>query len=230
MTQMAKGNDSFSLTKDDLEGGNRKVAPGGTYVVALDKKNTEIKKGQNGNLLNICVKISQGKHKNVRIFDNIAAHVGWKIAQVIAAFGLTLKKGTLQDLLKKILDSDGEIRVVVREDKYQGRPKNEIVQYLPAGDDEDADDDEDEDEDDDKDEDEDEDGDDDDSDDDSDDDDDDDDDDEDGDDDSDDDDDDDSDDDDDEDEDEDEEEVKPAKAKKPTAKKAAAKKTARKRK
>ena len=127
----SKGRDVIRLTDDDYKTRKFKTAPGGTYNAKISSKSC-IKSGQNGNLLNVMVTITKGPHKGVNIFDNIAPHVGWKIAQLLRALGIK-KTGdlTLQALLKLIVGK--ELRVVISEGKYNDKPQNKVTQYLPFG-------------------------------------------------------------------------------------------------
>lgn len=151
---MPKGKaDVIKLSDDDLKGQSFKTAPAGKYTVKFSKK-SKIKAGSNGNILNVMATISKGEHKGVNFFDNIAAHVGWKIAQILRALGLSdkqikkLKKLTLQDVLKMITAHGKDVRAVLKTEIYQGRKQNKVVQWLPlaASEDEEDDDLEDDDE------------------------------------------------------------------------------------
>jgi hypothetical protein len=141
-----KGSDVIKLTKDDFKRKTFKTAPGGTYTVRLTKK-TVIAPGTDGNVLKVHGQVSRGNHKGVTFFDNIAPHVGWKIAQLLTALGVKKMQLTLQALLKLVKEHGEEIRVQLREKKFEGKRRNEVVMYLPPGkgstDDEDEDQDED---------------------------------------------------------------------------------------
>lgn len=143
-----KGSDVIKLTKDDFKRKTFKTAPGGTYTVRLTKK-TVIAPGTDGNVLKVHGQVSRGNHKGVTFFDNIAPHVGWKIAQLLTALGVKKMQLTLQALLKLVKEHGEEIRVQLREKKFEGKRRNEVVMYLPPGkgstDDEDEDQDQDED-------------------------------------------------------------------------------------
>ncbi|MCA1830877.1 MAG: hypothetical protein LC663_05125 [Actinobacteria bacterium] len=114
-------------------------------------KNTKIvpnAKGD-GNLLLLVSAISaahNGKkteHKDVLVFDRIAPHVGWKIAQVLRAIGIKKppKKMTLKELLKLITKYKDEFRAVIGKSMYNGQPQNPVLQYLPLESSKDEDDD-----------------------------------------------------------------------------------------
>jgi hypothetical protein len=156
------GDDVILINKEDWKGrGAFPTAPGGKYRFKFDKSSS-IKPGAKGNLLHLVMVITSthnGKkteHKGIKVFDNIAAHVGWKIAQVLRAMGVKKapKKMTLKELLKMILAYGKEIRAVIGKKKYMGKDQNPVLQFLPleASKDEDDDDIEDEDDDDDDDE------------------------------------------------------------------------------
>jgi hypothetical protein len=159
--------DVIVISKDDWKGkGDFPVAPGGKYRAKFNGKKSTIKPNAagNGNVLNLMttltalhngkkIKLKKGKGKGpINVFDNIAPHVGWKIAQVLRAMGVKKapKKMTLKELLDLIKKYDKEIRVVVGIDRYKGKDKNNITMYLPlsASKDEDDDDTEDDDDDD----------------------------------------------------------------------------------
>lgn len=143
---MAKG-DVITVTKDDLSGGKSfKRAKNGKYRLKIDTKKSKIKpaKKGKGNNLELVVKITKdanGKKteaKGVSIYDTIAPHVGWKIANlVLAVFGkkqglkLLKKKLTLQELLKLLKKITEEIRGVVITETWRGKKRNKIRQYLP---------------------------------------------------------------------------------------------------
>lgn len=121
--------DTFNLTKADFEG-NFKTAPGGTYHVRiLPESKIKPSKSGSGNNLEIRAMITRGPHKGIKFFDTIAPHVGWKIAQLVTALDLGMKKGTLQKLRKKIIGE--ELRAILREKEFQGKTRNEVVQWLP---------------------------------------------------------------------------------------------------
>lgn len=122
--------DHFKISKEDMEGGF-KTAPGGTYKARITNKSKikPSKKG-GGNNLEVHAVITKGPHKGISFFDTIAPHVGWKLAQIISAVGLKMKSGTLQKLLKKIVNQD--VRVILREEEFEGRRKNKVVQWLPV--------------------------------------------------------------------------------------------------
>jgi len=121
-----KSKDVIKLTKDDFEG--FKAAPSGKYTFLITKKSS-IKKGASGNVLNVAATISSGPHKGTTVFDNIAPHVGWKIAQLLSALGIKKMQLTLQELLKLITGKS--LRAVVRTKTFEGKKRNEIVQWLP---------------------------------------------------------------------------------------------------
>lgn len=138
-----KKTDVIKLTEKDFKGKSFKVAPSGKYIVKFNAK-TAIKAGRNGNLLNVMITITKGEHKGVNIFDNIAPHVGWKIAQLLKAMGIKKvpKKLTLQELLKMVKKYAKDLRAIVKVEMYQGKKQNKVVQYLPlASDDDEGDDD-----------------------------------------------------------------------------------------
>lgn len=139
-TQMAaKKGDVIVFNKEDWEGGKGgKRAPSGQYRAKLSPKSA-IKPGQNGNVLNLGWVITgdkkgkKTKANGVVVYDNIAAHVVWKIAQVLRAIGVKKmpKKMTLKELLALIKKHGKEIRLNVGTHKYQGKPQNDIGMYLP---------------------------------------------------------------------------------------------------
>lgn len=141
---MAKKTDVIKLTDDDFKGKSFKVAPAGKYQAKFNSK-SKIKPGKNGNILNTIITITKGEHKGVNIFDNIAPHVGWKIAQLLKSLGIKKmpKKLTLQQLLDMLKKHGKDIRAIIKVEMYQGKKQNKVVQYLPltSGDDEDEDDD-----------------------------------------------------------------------------------------
>jgi hypothetical protein len=157
-----RGDDVITIGKEDWKGsGGYKAAPGGKYRFRFNKKSS-IKPGQSGNILNLMITITamhNGKkteHKGVNVFDNIAPHVGWKIAQLLKALGYKKapKKMTLKELLAIIKKYDKEFRAIIGTRMYNGKKQNHVIQYLPLEatkdeDDDDIEDDDDLDEDDD---------------------------------------------------------------------------------
>jgi hypothetical protein len=131
--------DVIIISKEDWKGGKKfKAAPGGKYRFKFNKKSS-IKPGQNGNVLNLILTITamhNGKkteHKGVNVFDNIAPHVGWKIAQVLRSIGVKRapKRMTLKELLALIMKYNKEIRAVIGTRMYNGKKQNNVLQYLP---------------------------------------------------------------------------------------------------
>lgn len=145
------GGDVITLTGEDFKSKSFKTAPGGTYVAKVVKgKDTKITPGKNGkNMAKVKMIITKGEHKGVTFFENFFTHVAWKIGQALAAVGQTKKlKLTLKELID-ILIAAGEFRVILREKKFEGKKRNEVVQFLPLKktvEEDDDEDDEDEDE------------------------------------------------------------------------------------
>src|SRR5436190_254364 len=89
--------DVIVIGKDDWKGKKKnKTAPGGKYRFRFNKKHTKIApnaKGD-GNLLLLVSELSamhngkKSEHKGTLVWDRIAPHVGWKIAQVLKAMGV----------------------------------------------------------------------------------------------------------------------------------------------
>ena len=146
---MAK--DAINLNEKDFIRKSFKAAPPGTYTVKITNKTKIEPSRAGGNMLKIHAKIVSGPNKGISFFDNIVPHVGWKVAQVLAALGVKKMSLTLQQLLKMVLDAD--LRVILRVKKWDGKDRNEVVQWLPlkatkaeeVDDDEDEDDEEDDD-------------------------------------------------------------------------------------
>lgn len=151
--------DEVNLGKDDYKRKSFKTAPGGTYAVQITVQ-TKIKKNAagDGNNLNVHAKITKGPHKGITFFDNIAPHVGWKVAQLLAAIGKKITgKTTLQKIAKLVAGK--AVRALLKEETFNGKKQNKVVQWLPPKsaavddedldekDEEDADDDDDEDQD-----------------------------------------------------------------------------------
>lgn len=129
---------SFSLDKADFERKSFKPAPAGKYFVKFNAKETKM----DGDNARIVADVSRGEYKGKRFFDHIAAHVGWKIAQLLSALGKTkMLKGSLEDIVKLVKAHKGEVRCVVKIDMWKGTKRNKIVMWLPleAGTDEDDD-------------------------------------------------------------------------------------------
>ena len=89
-----KGDDVIIISKDDWKGKKKanKTAPGGKYRFRFNKKSSirpnAAGTGNNLNLISTLVAAHNGKkteHKGVLVFDNVAPHVGWKIAQILRA-------------------------------------------------------------------------------------------------------------------------------------------------
>jgi ribosomal protein L12E/L44/L45/RPP1/RPP2 len=145
---MASSKDRVSLTDDDFKRKSFKTAPAGKYTLKISNA-SKIKPGAQSNILQVVLTITKGPHKGVNIFDNIAAHVGWKVAQLMLALGIKKKKITLQELLKLITGKT--LQAVISTGKFNDKKQNKVAQYLPAGkakgDEDESDEDEDEDED-----------------------------------------------------------------------------------
>ncbi len=151
--------DVIIISKDDWKGKKDfPTAPGGKYRFKFNKKSKIVPNaagtGNNLWLLSTITAMHNGKktkHKGVNVTDNIAPHVGWKIAQVLRSMGIKKapKKMTLKELLDLIKKYNKEIRAVIGTDRYRGKKKNNVLQYLPlkSSKDEDDDDIEDDDED-----------------------------------------------------------------------------------
>jgi hypothetical protein len=136
---MGKNAAVISLTEDDYKQKSFKTAPAGTYTFKISKQKTAIKDGK---AVKVYAVITKGPHKGTGVFDHIAAHVGWKIAQLLHALGIKKMTITLQEFAKLI--GDKELRAIIREEKFEGKTRNKIVQWLPleASDDEDENDEE----------------------------------------------------------------------------------------
>jgi DNA-directed RNA polymerase delta subunit len=134
MTVKKKSRDVIALTDDDYKGKKFKTAPGGEYEVKVSAK-TAVAKGTQGNVAKVQIVITKGKHKSTIIFDNIAPHVGWKVAQLLKALGIKKTKLTLEEFVKLIKNK--ELRAIIKEEVYNKKKQNKIVQYLPLEADED---------------------------------------------------------------------------------------------
>lgn len=142
-TRPASKKDVINLTDDDFKAKTYKTAPGGTYFIKISKQKSKVKPGSQGNIANLHITISRGKHKGITLYESLAPHVGWKIAQLLHALGVKKLTLTLQELIKLV--GDKELRAVLKEEKYQGKKNNKVVQFLPleAAADEESDEDED---------------------------------------------------------------------------------------
>jgi hypothetical protein len=133
----ASKKDVIRLTDDDFKAKSFKVAPGGRYQFKPKKADTKIKPGTESNIFQAAMTISSGPHKGIEVFDNIAAHVGWKIAQLLLALGIPkkkVKKGlTLQDVMKLFLASKGFGAVIKKQVTEEFGKQNKVIQYLPPG-------------------------------------------------------------------------------------------------
>ena len=125
---MGKKNEVISLTKDDFKKKSFKTAPGGTYFVKVNPK-SKLKEMSGGTGLNIEGTITKGPHKGVNFFDNVGPNVKWKIAQIVSGLKITKTKFTMAELLKMI--KGGELRAILREKTFEGKKRNEVVQWLP---------------------------------------------------------------------------------------------------
>lgn len=138
-------NDVINMTKESYKRKTFKTAPGGIYAIRITRK-SKIRSGPKGNYMELHIVITKGEHKKVTLFDNVSPKVDWKVAQLLAALGIKKFTLTLAQLLKLVTDK--ELRASLRETKFNDRPKNEVIQFLPAkaADDEDAPSDDDDDE------------------------------------------------------------------------------------
>lgn len=123
-----KGNTVINLTKDDFKKKSFKTAPGGTYFIKISAK-SELKEMNGGTGINLAGTITKGPHKGVNFFDNIGPNVKWKFAQLFVALGIKKTKLTIAEILKLI--KGGELRAILRERTWEGKKRNEVVQYLP---------------------------------------------------------------------------------------------------
>lgn len=129
----ALGNEKISLSEEDFKVKKFKAAPGGTYRIRISNK-SKLKPGKNGGTtLELHGTITKGPHKKITFIDNIGSSVAWKIGQLLAAIGKKkVKEITLAKLLKLALEA-GEFRALLKATKYEGKDRNEVVQYLPLG-------------------------------------------------------------------------------------------------
>lgn len=120
------------LTDDDYKGKSFKTAPAGKYTAKFSVK-SKIKNGANGPIAEVIVTLRKDARgtavKDINVFDNIAPHVGWKVAQVLKALGIKKTSLTLEQFIKLLKGKD--VRVIIKEAKFNGKKKNEVVQYLP---------------------------------------------------------------------------------------------------
>lgn len=126
----SSGDDVIKLNKDDYKQKSFPTAPGGKYKVQITTKSA-IKPGRKGgNQLAVHAVITKGPYaKKVSFFDNIAPTVGWKIAQLLHALGVKKMQITLKELLKLIKGK--ELRAILREETFEGKKRNKVVQWLP---------------------------------------------------------------------------------------------------
>lgn len=126
-----KKNQVINLTKDDFKRKSFKTVPGGTYFIKITPKTAlkAMKGGEGINVAGIVTKGKEKKHKGVTFFDNIGPDVKWKIAQLVGGLKIKKTKFTMAELLKLI--KGGELRAILREKTFEGKKRNEVVQYLP---------------------------------------------------------------------------------------------------
>lgn len=134
---MASQKDVVRLKDEDYKSKSFKTAPSGRYTFTINKAQSKIVPGNESNVLRTVLTVSKGTHKGVNVFDNIAAHVGWKIAQLLLALGYTQKKLskmklTLPEVLKMIAGKSIDAVIKVRDSEDFGK-QNKVVQYLPPG-------------------------------------------------------------------------------------------------
>jgi hypothetical protein len=126
--------DTIKLTDDDFKAKTFKTLPGGKYLFKVEPK-SKIKAGTNGAVMETWLKCVDKNHKGINVIDNIGANVGWKIAQLLKAFGIDAKKAaklklnTLTAIMKYIVGK--EIGAVVKVELYNGNKQNKVVTYLP---------------------------------------------------------------------------------------------------
>jgi hypothetical protein len=85
---MAK--DIIKLTDADFEARSFQTLPGGKHLFKVNKQKSKIKPGANGAVLELWLTYDgpNKKFKGTNVIDNIGANVGWKIAQLLRAFGI----------------------------------------------------------------------------------------------------------------------------------------------
>lgn len=143
MARKKKGN-NVNIDLSGVEAGFETI-PEGQYTVVVDE--TEIKTSQNsGNeYISFTFEVSEGKHKGAKLFHNcsLQPQALFNLKQVLTALGFEIpNKGfdlDIEDLVG--LECDVE----VAHEKYEGKKKSRIVEFITDGEDNDDSDEEEED-------------------------------------------------------------------------------------
>jgi hypothetical protein len=127
-------NEVIQLKEEDFKVRKFTAAPAGTYTFLITKK-SKIKRFKSGGRgLELQLKIvADGKGKKTKVtgtvFDNILVTVTWKVGQLLAALKIKKLKITLEELLKLVTGK--KLRALVRIERFEGKNRNKVVQYLP---------------------------------------------------------------------------------------------------
>jgi hypothetical protein len=150
MAKNVKGNKGKKGISVDLTGveTGMKAIPEGTYSVKITE--AELSKSQSGNpMVKVVFEVTEGKNKGAKLFENVSLQPQalFKLKSILLAVGYDIPDGAFDLDVNDLLDL--ECQVEVAHEKYEGKNKARIVEFIgeDEGDDSDDEDDDDDDED-----------------------------------------------------------------------------------
>lgn len=145
---MAKKNNKkkgISINMEGVETGTR-LLPEGTYTVKISE--VEVKESQSGNdYLAFTFTVVEGKNKGAKLFHNcsLQPQALFNLKALLMAIGFEIPKKTFDLDIDDLLDRECDVEVA--HEKYEGKNKARIVEFIAAdSDDEEEEEEEDDDE------------------------------------------------------------------------------------
>jgi hypothetical protein len=144
MAKKGKNKKGISVDLTGVETGVKAI-PEGTYSVKVAE--AEIVESQSGNpMVKIVFEVTEGKQKGSKLFENVSLQPQalFKLKALLLALGYDIPDGAFDLDVTELLDLECEVEVA--HEKYEGKNRAKIVEYIIDGeedeDDEDSDDDE----------------------------------------------------------------------------------------
>lgn len=150
VTGKNKNKKEISIDLTGVETGVKAI-PEGTYSVKVAEAELTESQSSGAPMLKIVFEVTEGKHKGSKLFENVSLQPQalFKLKSLLTALGYDIPEGAFDLDTADLIDLECEVEVA--HEKYEGRNRARIVEFIgEESDDEDDDSDEDEDEDDDE--------------------------------------------------------------------------------
>lgn len=132
MAKPKKKSRSVSVSFKGVDASRRQTLPEDQYPVRVAE--AEMDESSTGNdMLKVTYEVTEGEHEGAKLYDNFSFSKGalWKLAQMLIAAGYEDVEDEDLDLdLDELIDS--ELTVEVAHEKYEGKNRAKVIDYIPS--------------------------------------------------------------------------------------------------